>query len=92
MCHGLREARGDTSQDDIDEMVVCQLGIDIESIDIIPVFLHRTYLLEITDLVKSLVRLVMVTIVFPNGILNLFPSIEPMLVGFLLFQCVSFCT
>ena len=38
MCHGLAEARGDTVQDDIDEVVVSYLGIDIESIDIMQVF------------------------------------------------------
>ena len=91
-CHGLAEARGNTVQNDVDEVMVSYLGVDIASIDIVQLFLHSTCLFEITDLVKSPVRLVMVTIVFPNGILKLFPSIEPMLVGLPPFQCLSFCT
>ena len=51
--HGLVEARSDIVQDDIDLMVVCYLGIEIESIDIVQVFLHYTCLFEITNLVKS---------------------------------------
>ena len=73
-------------------MVLCPFSIDIESIDIIQVFLYSTCLVEITDLVKSPVRLVMVALELPNDILNLFPNIDPMLVGFPPFQCVSFCT
>ena len=92
MCYGLAETRGDTVQDDVDEVLVSHLGVDIESMDMIQVFLHITCLLEITNLVKSPVQLVMVTIVFPNSILNLFPSMEPMLIGFPPFQYVSFCT
>ena len=53
MCYGLAEARGDTVQDNVDEVVICHLGIDIESIDIIQVFLDSTCLFEITALVKS---------------------------------------
>ena len=82
MSHSLAETRGDTVQDDVDKVMVSHLGMDIESIDIVHVFLHSTCLLEITDFVKSSVWLVMVTIAFLNGILNLFPTIEPMLVGF----------
>ena len=92
MCHGLAEARGDTVQDDIDEVMVSYLGIDIESIDIIQVFLDSTCLLEITYLVKSPVWLVMVAIVFPNGGCDFFPSMEPMLSKFPPFQSISFCT
>ena len=82
MCHSLVEARGDTIKDHIDKVMVSHLAADIEPNNIVQVFLHNAHLLEITDLVKSPVRLVMVAIVFPNGILNLFSSIEPMLVGF----------
>ena len=66
-------------------MVVGHLGIDIESIDIVHVFLHSTCLLEIPDLVKSPVRLIVVTILFPNGVRDFSPSIEPMLVRLLPF-------
>ena len=92
MCHGLAEVSGDAIQDNIDEVMVGYLGIDIESIDIIQVFLDSTCVFEITYLVKSPVRLIVVTIVFPNGILNLLLSIEPILVRFPPFQCISFYT
>ena len=92
MCHGLAEARRDTVQDDIDEVVVRHLGIDIESIDIIQVFLYSTCLFEITYLVKSPVWLIVVAIVFPNGDCDFHPSIEPMLVRLPLVQRISFCT
>ena len=74
ICHGLVEANGDPVQDDVDELIVSHLSIDIESIDIIQVFLDSTCLLEITDLIKSPVWLAMVDIVFPYGIPNLFPD------------------
>ena len=78
--HGLAEARGDTIQDDINEVMVGHLGIDIKSIDIIQVFLDSTCLFEITYLVKSPVWLIVVAIVFPNGRCDFSPSIKPMLV------------
>ena len=53
MCRGQVEARGHTIQDYVDEMVICYLGIDIESIDIVQVFLYSTCLFEITDPVTS---------------------------------------
>ena len=73
-------------------MVVGHLRTDIESIDIVQVFLHGTCLFEITDLVKSPMQLIMVTIVFPNGGCDLPPSIEPMLVRLPLLQRISFRT
>ena len=72
--------------------MISHLGIDIKSIDIVQVFLDSTCLLEITDPIKSPVRLVVVAIVFPNSILNLFLSIEPMLVRFPPFQYISLST
>ena len=92
VCHGLAEARGDTVQDEVNEVMVSHLGVDIESIGIVQVFLHSTCLLKIPDLVKSPVWLAMVALVFPDSILNLLPSIEPMLVRFPPFQCISLCT
>ena len=92
MCHGLAEARGDTVEDDINEVMVSHLGVGIESIDIIQVFLDSTWLFEIADLVKSPVWLIVVAIVFPNDFLDFFSSIEPMLVGFPPFQYISYCT
>ena len=86
MCHGRAEARGNSIQDLIDEVTVSHLGIDIESIDIIQVFLESTCLLEITYVVKSPVRLIVVTIGYSNDVLDLFPSIERILVGLPPFQ------
>ena len=76
------EARGDTIQDGINEIVVCHLGIDIKSINIILVFLNSTALPEISDLIASPVWFTVVTILFSNGILNLFPSSIPVPVSF----------
>ena len=90
MCYSLAQAWGDTIQDDVHEIVVCCLDIDIESIDIVQVFLDSTCLFEIPDLVKSPVRLAMVALVFPNGILNFLPSIKPMLVRFPSFHNICF--
>lgn len=80
MRHGLLEARGDMIQNDVDEVVVRHLGMDVESINIIQVFLDCTCLFEIPDLVKSLVWLVVSTTVLPNSVLDLFSSIKSMLV------------
>ena len=77
MCYGLAEARSDTVQDDVDQMMIRQLDIDIESIDIVQVFLHSTCLLEIPDFIKSPVQLVVVPIDLPNGIFNLLPGAIP---------------
>ena len=81
--HGLAEARGETILDNVDEVVVSHLGIDIESMDIVQVFLNSTCLVVITDLVKSPVWLIVVVIVFPNGACDFSPSIEPMVVRLL---------
>ena len=54
MCHGLVEARGDIVQDDIDEVMVSHLGMDIESIDIIHVFLNGTCCLRSLISLKAL--------------------------------------
>ena len=51
--HCLVKARCDTIQDDDNKMVVHHLGIDIDSIDMIQVFLDSASLFEITYLVKS---------------------------------------
>ena len=82
VCHGLAEARGDTISDDIDQVMVSQLGIYIKSINIIPVFLNSTCLFEITDLVNGPVQLIVIAIVLPNGILDIFSIIKPMVLRF----------
>ena len=92
MCYSLLEVRLNNIQDEVDYVVVSYLGIGIESIDMILVFLNSTCLFEISDLVKSPVWHVVVAIELPNGFLDVFTSIEPMLVAFPPFQCVSFCT
>ena len=47
ICHSLAEARDDNVQDNVDKVVVCHFGIDIESMDIIQVSLDNTCFLEI---------------------------------------------
>ena len=84
------EARSDMVQDEVDQVVVSHLGIDMESINITQVFLDSTCLFEITDLVESSVWLIMVTILLPNGVLDLFPSIIPVCISFPTLQCFSF--
>ena len=89
--HALAEARSHIVQDDNNKVSVSHLGINSKSINIMQVFRYSTSLFEITDLLKSLVWLVVVTRGFSNGILVYFPSIEPMLVSFPLFQCMFLC-
>ena len=67
-------------------MEASHFGLDSESIDIVLVFLNSTCLLEITDLVNSSLFLVVIAIIFPNCIVDLFISIKPMRNGFPLFQ------
>ena len=91
MCSGLAETKDDTNQDHIDQVVVGHLSIGMKYIDIVQGFLDSSCLLEITNLVKSPVWLVIVTIVLPNGVLDFFLSYEPMLVILPPFQCICFC-
>ena len=90
MCHGLKEARGDTVQHNVDAIIISHHGMGIESIDVVQVFVDSTCLFEMTDLVKSPVWFVVVAIVFSKGVLDLFLSIESILVRFPLLQCISF--
>ena len=53
MTHDLEEAESDTVQENIDKVVVCDLGIDIESTNIIHTFWCSTCQSEVPDLVKS---------------------------------------
>ena len=92
MCCGLAEMKDDTNQDHIDHVVVGHLSMNIVSLNIIQVFLDGTCLLEIPDLVKSPVWLIVVKIVFPHNVLDFLPSIEPMLVRLRPFQYISFRT
>ena len=78
MRHGLAEARGNTIQDDVDQVMVSHLSIYIKSIDIVPVFLHSTCLFEIPDHVKSPIWLAVVIIVLPDDLLDLLLSSIPM--------------
>ena len=73
-------------------MVVGYLSIDIKSINIIQVYLDSTSLFKITYLVKSRLQLIVVAIVLPNGILDVFTRIEPILVRLPPLQRISFCT
>ena len=76
----------DTIQVDVDKVMVSHLGIDIESIDVVRVFLDSTCLLPITDLVETSVRLTVVNIVFPNSILDFLPCGIPVSTSFEPFQ------
>ena len=89
---GLAKARNDALWNDVDQVVVSYLAIEIKAIDIASVFLDSTCVLEIPDFVKSPLWLVVVTIIFLDSILDLFPSMKPMLVGFPAFLCISLCT
>ena len=82
MRHGLAEARGDTIQHDVDQVMLSHLGIDVKSISKIEVFLDSTYLVEIAGLVKIPVPLVIVATIFPNGILDFLPGSIPVAVRF----------
>ena len=53
-CHGLAEAKGNSIQDDIDQMFVTHLGIDSQSMNIVQVFLDSAYFFDIPNLVKAL--------------------------------------
>ena len=91
MYHGLAQARCDTLQEHLHKMMVRHLSINIKYINLILLFLECTSLVEITDLVKSPVRFIVVPIVLPNGILNLSSSHIPASVCFAPFPCLSFC-
>ena len=82
MCHGLAEATNDAVQNHVDLMVVCHVGINIKSIDIVQVFLDSTCLLDVTDFIKSPVWRTVVAIVVPDSALNLFPGIIPVSICF----------
>ena len=92
MYYSLAKARGDTVQQDIAEMVVGHLGTDIESIHMFRVFFVNTSLYEIANVIKHPVRLIVVALVFPNDVLDLFLHSISLLVTFLPFQYFIFCT
>ena len=71
-------------------MIVCHLGIDIESINIVQVFLDRTFVLKITNLVKHTVQLIVVAIVLPDDVLNFFLGSIPASISFPLFEYFTF--
>ena len=72
--------------------MVSHLAIDIESINIVDVFLDSTCLLEIIELIESPVQLIVVAIVLSNGILKFFTGIKPILIRFPQFQSTFFCS
>ena len=75
MRHGLAEARNDATQDNANKVVVSHLGIYVESMDIIQKSLDNICLLEIPDLVKSSLWLIVVIILFSNTCSYCFPTI-----------------
>ena len=72
MCYSLVETRGYMVPDNIDQVVIGHLGMDIEPINIILVFLNSTPFPEIADLVESPAWLVVVAMVLSNCVLDLF--------------------
>ena len=90
MCHSLTKVKADTIQDEIDQVMIHNFEVDIESIDIIQVFLDSTCILEITDLVVSPIWLIVVAIVLPNCILTFFPGNIPMPVSLPQLQFFTF--
>ena len=90
VCDDLVEARSGTVQNNIIKFIVCHLGIDIESINIIQVFSNSTCLFEITDLVQSPMWLIVGMIVFLDGVLDGFPGIIPMSATLPAFVLCSF--
>ena len=79
-------------QDEVDQVVVCHLAADIESINTMQVFLDSTFLFGISNLFECLVQLVVIAIVLSNGMCDFFPSMEPMLVGLPSFAHIYFFT
>ena len=90
MCHRYSKARGDTIEDNVDEVVVCHASIDIEGVDFGKVLLNCTSLSKGYNLIVGFVGLVVVTIIYLNSLLNILPIIMPVPISFPLFQCISF--
>ena len=82
MCYGLAEASGHIVQDNVDKMMVYRTCVDMKYIHIVQVFLHNICLFELADLVEIPVWLLVITIVLPNLVLNLFLSSIPVPVCF----------
>ena len=61
-------------QNDIPQLMFRHIGTDIESMNIFQVFLNCTCLPEITQRVKSSIWVVVVAMVFPDAVLDLFPG------------------
>ena len=73
-------------------LLIPSLHLKVSSINIVQVYLDSTCLFEIADLVKSPVWLLMVTIVFSHGILDLFLGSIPMSLSLPPFQCFALRT
>ena len=77
-------------QDDTNQVMVSNIGINIETIDLIVVFLDSTGFFEITDLVKSPVCLIIVATVVSYGTHYPFSSSIPVPMMFPPFHGFSF--
>ena len=77
MCYSLVELRSNTVQHDIDNVVICYLGIDIESVNIIYILLCSTCLARISNLIRRPIWLLVLLIVFSDVILDLFSGSTP---------------
>ena len=90
MYYSLVGARGDPVHNDIEQVVVSHLGRDIESINIVKVFVDSPCLPKMTELIENPVWFVVVPIIFPDSVLNFFQSSIPVPVSFPPFQCFPF--
>ena len=91
-CYSLEEASVDTVQDVFYEIALCHFGINIVSINIVQTFLDSTCVVEITDLVKSPVWLIVVAIILSDSIFDLYLSSIPMAMCFPPLEWLCFCT
>ena len=91
MCSSLAGSEVDTILEDVHEVMVYHLGTDIVSMGIIYLFRCSNCFVEIPDLLKSPVELIMIAIVFPVVVLDIFPGIIPVPGSIPIFQRLSFC-
>ena len=75
----------------MDKLVVCNHGINAESMHIIQELLDSTCWLEITFLIKSPIRLQLVAVALANTVQDLFRRIKPILVRFPPVYYISVC-
>ena len=68
----LLDTRSDTIPENVNKVLIYYLSINVESTDIVYILLNSTYLPEITNLVTSIICVIVITILFSNNVLNFF--------------------